>query len=365
MNDLSKHEWFFQFMPISLSPLLEGPFKIYPKELISPEQEQEGIEHSRENYPDALPYLFWQCQSIGNYLKRQRRSRAHKPVPGPPEWDPGFIDQAAPNLKAKLNIMLQGIRRICPTYLQPRKIPSNIFHKAMYEKSFLSAAYKQLYLQRKNTPPSYQTRIRDGVTVPSEENFLQAYAMLKNIKQLDSNSKSHILDSLNRTISTPALLFRQKILPSSTCPRCPVPADAQHLLLECDPAFYIQKSIFNFFHLHYPDFTIKEENVSFHIPIPKMNKKLNSQFIHLTASLSKLVFEMPKDPRYSNWTSTVFHVKILKTIADLLSLRKGCRWPYGMITKFHEFFSSTYESLDSYEFGNNMGHFRAITRVIE
>ena len=46
-------------------------------------------------------------------------------------------------------------------------------------------------------PPSYHTRIWDKLDIPSESEFKSAYSAVKTTKQIDSLSKTHIIEVLN------------------------------------------------------------------------------------------------------------------------------------------------------------------------
>merc|ERR1712212_237772 len=91
--------------------------------------------------------------------------------------------------------------------------------------------------------------IRDKLDIPSESEFKSAYSAVKTTKQLDSSSKTHIVEVLNRTIRTPKLLKLSKIQDDDTCPRCPVIADSTHIAIECDAAYMSNKILLAFLNL--------------------------------------------------------------------------------------------------------------------
>merc|ERR1711872_895792 len=118
----------------------------------------------------------------------------------------------------------------------------NFLGYATSNPSYVTLAYKKIFLRCSTTPPSYHTRIRDKLDIPSESEFKSAYSAVKTTKQLDSSSKTHIVEVLNRTIRTPKLLKLTKIQDDDTCPRCPVIADSTHIATECDAAYMSNNS---------------------------------------------------------------------------------------------------------------------------
>ena len=122
------------------------------------------------------------------------------------------------------------------------------------------------------------------------------------------------------------------------------------------------KLLMEFFQSHYPDAKVKEEDLLFMIPIKSWSPRLNSQFIHLSTALSKLLFFLPADPRFPVWSPLVFFAKILTTASTLVTLRRGCKWPYDMIKAFQTFITPKVDNLDDYSFTFDRGHFRAFPR---
>ena len=351
---------------------LRNLFPIYSSDLLSVTEEIQLRSARRLHDPDCNEDAeMWAEACIGAVLDRPKRPGRFLPLPdpAPPKWCAGFLSHRPKPTRTKFDHLLDGIKSVCPRYAPPKRPPKNIFHLAMKDKSFLTTAYKRIYLRKKIIPPSRATRKRDGINVPTSEEFLAAYSAVRRNKHMDSASKDHVLDVLNRTVSTPFLLFRmlkngQPSIPDPYCPReCGVLADAQHLQLECDGGHLASEILLEFFAEKFPNHRLLPKNIQFHLPIPNLNKSLNSQFLHLNASISKLLFALPKDPHYPSWSIHVFFAKIMTTTANLLALRKGCRWPYSLIEDFLTFFTEKIDDIEEYEFGLDLSHFRSVPRT--
>ena len=205
-------------------------------------------------------------------------------------------------------------------------------------------------------PLSYHTRIRD---IPFESEFKSAYSAVRTTKLLDSSSKTHINEVLNRTIRTPKLLKITKIQDDDTCPRCPVIADSTHIATECDAPYMSNKILLAFFNTYYPNSDITPTNFQLFIPSKKLGSQFNSQFLNLFASLSRLAFSIPFEPpdSYVLVQPSFFYAKILSTINATLSLRKSCKWSFNMIEKFLSFFIECFDTIDDYAINGSISHF--------
>ena len=374
MLDLSKHPHFFQFFPPCHSSIMGGPQAklnfITPSQILSPAQELLHINDFRSHHPGENALLnIWKPLCIGINLQRpQRRSRANpKPKPIPPAWIPGFLDNRPPGVKKMLEDLLLGITEICPAYKPPKRRLESIFSIAIQDKNFLSDAYKKLYLRTQQEPPARLTRLRDNVAAPTKTDFIAAFAAVKNNTQMDSRSRTHVLEVLNRTVLTPALRWRMQIdTDEPFCTRqCGVIADAQHLQLECDGGFLATEMLLEFFHHNYPEAKITPRHLQFHTPAHKMSHSFNSQYLHLLATISKTLFALPYHPRYTHWQTLHFYAKLLSTISALVVLRKNCRWSFKLIDKFKDYFTSRLPSLDEYSFGIDTSHFRRVPRTLD
>ena len=238
----------------------------------------------------------------------------------------------------------------------------------MNDSSFLSLAYKRLYIWKEMEPPSRQTRINDGIAAPSKKAFKQAYKAAQTTKQMDSKSRSHMLEVLNRTINTPALLWRMRVqFTTPLCPRgCGVIADAEHIQVECLPGHMITDIIMSFFNTKYPQARIRRKHIQFHTPRPKMGKSANGQYLHLLATVSKTLFALPFDSKFPEWHPIHFAAKLLTTISVLKLVRLNAKWDYGVIAEFLDFYRERIEHLEEYMYDEQTKlHFRRNPRRIE
>ena len=369
---LEEHPKYFMYMPIAFNCISGGNiWNITSEQIVSPAKLEQILVDCRIKWPDVdvmpdhlLAMFPWRDHSIGSYLVLPERRTRHSPsIRIPPTFSENSLEQIQPDVKQKLLHIQRKIRKICPLLEYCKQPPKNIFFIALTDPGRLSKMYKDIYLHKKDIPPSLATRARDNVERPTTTSrFLDAYASLNKTKWLDSASRSHAADVLNRTISTPLKLWRIGTLDTPFCPRCDVIADSQHLTLECDGPFMANKMLLEFFRFNYSTVNVKEEDIIFMIPIKNWSPRLNSQFIHLSTALSKLLFFLPADPRFPVWTPLVFFAKIFSTVSTLISLRRGCKWPYDMIKAFQTFLASRVDRMDEYSFTFNRGHFRANPR---
>jgi len=99
----------------------------------------------------------------------------------------------------------------------------------------------QVYRKRKRqmlhrtiqTPPSFVTRQRDGVTLPMRSTFLDAYKVLF-LPLLPSKTKETVFQILNRTIWTQNKAFKSGMAPDACCYRCDEVETMEHLLYACE-----------------------------------------------------------------------------------------------------------------------------------
>ena len=180
-------------------------------------------------------------------------------------------------------------------------------------------------------PPSFHTRIRNKLDIPSESDFKSAYSAVKATKQLDSSSKTHIIEVLNCSMRTPKLLQLTKTQHDDTCQICPVIANSTHIA---------------FLNTYYQNSDITPTNFQFFIPSKKIGSQFNSQFLHLLAFLSRLAFSIPFEPpdKVMYWSSTVFYAKIKAT--------------FNMIEKLLSFFIEGFDTIDDYTVNGSISHFR-------
>ena len=337
LQDLAKHKYYFQFFSPCHNPLMSGP---QANTLLPLSTGQ--LNDIRP--PDVSDYNFWSYVSIASFLWRPaRRSRRNpRPQPEPPDWAPFLLTRLEnrPLLRNNFSNLLDGIRDIFPLHKPQHAPDGNIFNIAMKDKSFLSSAYKHLYLREKKTPPALASRRRDGVTAPDEKEFLASFSAIKNYKHIDSHSRNHILEVLNRTIPSPALNWRMGFHDTFHVPTClrtecnGVIADSEHVQLECRGGHLVNHLLTSFFQHHYTEFPFSSKHFQFFIPIPNMSKNLNTQLLHLLSSLSRLLFSLPHHPRFTRWSALVFFAKIRTSVASLLVLRRNARWPFKLVETF-------------------------------
>ena len=204
---------------------------------------------------------------------------------------------------------------------------------------FSPKAYKLLSSENAAPiPPAYRTRIIDRVPrLKTPEEFCDAFKFIAKAK-MDSSSKSLVIDLLNRTIATPKLLFLMNKRESDRCVRCNVIADTTHITSECQFAFMMLKTLNQFFLRQFPKIKDIDSSYMFCSPLKGANKNMNEQFIHLFAALHKCSFSLYEEDRFPRWSSTPFYAKALSVINNVIAIRRGCRWTFREISKFHDFF---------------------------
>ena len=104
--------------------------------------------------------------------------------------------------KLNKNKVLKNISRYSPensfNFLYRAVFLNNAFFTIPYYNMEQAFPDKKV-AQPSDIPPSYKTKIQDGAVLPSsKKNFLPAYQFVQNAS-LPSQSKSFILDILNRT----------------------------------------------------------------------------------------------------------------------------------------------------------------------
>ena len=356
ITKLEKHEDYYHIMPIVGNSYSTPSLAIKFEDILPNPDDIFDTSH-----PDLSPNHPWHLLCITTLTKHPTPTRRNRKTNYPLQFNEEWLSTKSSTTRSRLKHFLRKIRRDHNFYTKLRSHPTqNFLGYATSNPSYVTLAYKKIFLRCFTTPPSYHTRIRDKLDIPSESEFKSAYSAVKTTKQLDSLSKTHIIEVLNRTIRTPKLLKLTKIQDDDTCPRCPVIADSTHIATECDAAYMSNKTLLAFLNTHYPNSGITPTNFQFFIPSKKLGSRFNSQFLHLLASLSKLAFSIPFEPpdRVMYWSNTVFYAKILSTINATLALRKSCKWSFNMIEKFLSFFIECFDTIDDYAVNGSISHFR-------
>lgn len=96
------------------------------------------------------------------------------------------------------------------------------------------SAKKALHPDEDYTPPAYLTRLRDGETVPSKEDFVRSYRWASD-SRIPSILRSFHLEYLNRTLLSNTKLNNMKVHdpPPPNCHICRTPANTHHMVNRC------------------------------------------------------------------------------------------------------------------------------------
>ena len=120
-----------------------------------------------------------------------------------------------------------------------------------------------------------------------------------------------------------------------------------------------------FFNSHYTDYEYSSKHIQFFVPMKKLPKSLSEQYLHLLATISKLLFAFPKHPRFRQWSVLVFYAKIRTAVASLLVLRRNCKWPFRLVEAFHAHMDDQVTNLDDIAHAHkSRRHFRLVPRVL-
>ena len=96
------------------------------------------------------------------------------------------------------------------------------------------SAKKALHPDDDYTPPAYLTRLRDGETVPSKDDFVRSYRWASD-SRIPSILRSFHLEYLNRTLLSNTKLNNMKVHdpPPPNCHICRTPANTHHMVNGC------------------------------------------------------------------------------------------------------------------------------------
>ena len=220
----------------------------------------------------------------------------------------------------------------------------NIFLYAIQvDNSFLKNCDKRFRKNNFNSvPPSYYTRIRDGVDAPRDvAHFCASYSFLKHAK-IESMLKSFQFEVLGRTLlsSNKRFIFQQT--GNNICPVCPnrVIASSAHIIADCIiPTFFIK--IFNSFAPTCPEtakLRLDTVNFEFGFHQPKcVSAEVNEQLQHIFFSIKKLALEAHKEPRLARWTHLVHFAKILTKTRRVAIVRRYAHLPFDTVDRFVDF----------------------------
>ena len=306
--------------------------------------------------------------AVGGLLARPPPPQPDQPQPKDRtlSWNINKLNTLPQNTKIKFENSIHNFRRVSKTFTgqiinTPPSLTHNFIYQAVHKNNsfFTKAYYKIIAEQAPDTPPAYNTRLRDKADVPgSATNFASAYRALHRAN-IPSHTKAFILDVLNRTAPSRKTLHQSGILPDKTCPRCEVISDNFHTQFECDMAFMAFTALSNHFSQNLPSIPYREENFCFFIPLRNASKNMNDQFLHLTGSLVHLAYSSLTHERFHRWSPTVFYAKLLSNIELTIQIRRHAGWAYREVVSFRDHFLSYCDNLNHTLTALNKGHFRA------
>ena len=304
--------------------------------------------------------------SLGSLLARQDPPSE---TPGLPSlaWDVDKIHTLSPATQAKLCNLLPLIRK----HISP--VPSNnilrtnsnknynFLYSAVFIKNsfFTKLIYRLKAEDAPELPPAYQKRIEDKAPIPtSPQMFSKAYTFLHK-STMPTQTKSFILDILNRTAPSKRTLCKMRLVETDVCARCPVVADNYHVSFECDLPYMAFTAFSEFFKEKMNNLTLTEDNFCFFVPFDKTSFNLNSQFLHLFGAVAHLSYSIVGNNRFGGWGPTVLYAKILTVIDQVITVRKEAKWAYAKIVELRDFFITLLDQVNSTLTPSDMGHFRA------
>ncbi len=139
-----------------------------------------------------------------------------------------------PNLQHKLRLLIHSLRcaPVVDKFVTSTTTASSLF---CLDKN-LSQIYKQQQRHKLHktiqVPPSYFTCQRDGITLPQQTTFFNAYKVL-HMSLLPSKTKETVFQVLNRTIWTQNKACKLGRAPDALCFRCEEIETMEHLLYGC------------------------------------------------------------------------------------------------------------------------------------
>ena len=310
---------------------------------------------------EDLPLTINAQSCVGTYLKPSS-------LPNPLEWSDDLEQSLSLDTDAKKHAakhLLLRMKKISPHY--PKKLVklpvqklANYFHFAIHhDNSFFSKALKYFnYLKATKVPPSYLTRIKDGIPISiTSKQFALSYRELAAYK-IPASVHWIALEILNRTILSPKLKFLNGQLPSPNCLRCDVVADNYHITNECFVPFMMNTALTNFLRANYPKLKFETCNFSLFTPIENASRSFNQQLFHLVINILHLSYHIQLEKRFVRFSPTNFYAKILTVIHSTLWLRKYSKWDYDILQEFSDFYVDHLDTFQILFFPPNKSHFR-------
>ena len=310
---------------------------------------------------EDLPLTINAQSCVGTFLKPS-------PFPNPLEWSDGLEQTLNLDTEAKKHATKHLLLRMkkkspyCPKKLV--KLPvqkiANYFHFAIHQdNSFFSKALKYFnYLKATSVPPSFLTRIKDGIPMSiTSKQFALSYRELA-AYTIPASVHWIGLEILNRTILSPKLKFLNGQLPSPNCLKCDVVADNFHITNECTVAFMMNSALTNFLRANYPNLIFETCNFSLFTPIENASRSFNQQLFHLVINILHLSYHIQHEKRFVRFSPTNFYAKILTVIHSTLWLRKYSKWDYDLLQEFSNFYVDHLDTFQILFFPPNKSHFR-------
>jgi hypothetical protein len=218
-----------------------------------------------------------------------------------------------------------------------------IFHIILIKPYILKRCYKRYIISKYNKiPPSYQSRIRDGVDCPRNPvHFSDAYVFLGRAK-IDSALKSFQLELLNRTLPSPRKLVRMGIQQDPHCVVCPgAPiASSAHTISDCTiPTFFIK--FFNKFTQSYPPLAKYQLcTVVFEFSFPRLLQftfSTEEQLHHLFIAVKQFASFAHQEPRFDRWNNLIYYARILNIAKKIIRTRTFAKLPSDILEHFLDF----------------------------
>ena len=191
-------------------------------------------------------------------------------------------------------------------------------------------------------PPSYQSRINEGVDCPRNPvHFSDAYVFLGRAK-IDSALKSFQLELLNRTLPSPRKLVRMGRQQSPNCVVCPgvAIASSAHTISDCTiPTFFIK--FFNKFTQSYPPLVKYQlDTVVFEFSFPRLAQftfNTEEQLQHLFIAVKQFAFFAHQEPRFDRLNNLIYYARILNIVKKTIRICKFAKSHFNILDLFLDF----------------------------
>jgi len=175
------------------------------------------------------------------------------------------------------------------------------------------------------TAPSRQTRIRDGISIPENEIYNQAYK--RNYKSNFSEyQKALNLSILNRTTWTKSKAFKSGRDDNSKCDKCDQDETVEHLFLDCDEyAYKIWENLQTIIQETKSKpgvVTLTQENIIYMKGIPLLTHSENEQISEIIQEVKQQIYSSKSNERQT-YENTRRNAHLRKCIVQIKKFREA------------------------------------------